>query len=176
MTIAMMLGPAMPTIQSLALSTLWKRRLLTVWLFVAVYLSAWLGFGIVGHYAVWSVEVRFRVSAGVVVVALLALGAAWEATELKRRGLRACHILRPLSVTGWSADRATCDRAARFALWSMICCWPVMLAMTAGAVHLPLMLLVTGLMVLQFTAVKAPAAWRLSAAVVASAAIGAILS
>jgi predicted metal-binding membrane protein len=173
MTIAMMAGPAMPTIHGLALSTRWHRRSRTVWMFLTVYLYAWLLFGFVGHYGLHAIGALFGLPSRVVLVSLLLIAVLWELSEVKRRALRACSILAPLPVDGRAADRATARRAATFALRSMTCCWPIMLAMSVGPIHVFVMAILTVLTVLQLTAIRAPRASRLSAAVVACAAIGA---
>lgn len=142
MSTAMMVPAALPVIRHAALTTMWRRRQRVVTLFVAPYLGLWLVFGILALAIVdWSRGV-LEVSRPTLLVVALVAAAAWELTPLKRRSLRAGHIVSPLPPRGPKADAAAVGAALRYGYWSLAACWALMLAMAvAGAEGLLLMAL-----------------------------------
>jgi predicted metal-binding membrane protein len=142
MSTAMMVPAALPVIRHAALTTMWRRRQRVVALFVAPYLALWLVFGILTLAIVdWSRGVLELGRPTLLAVALVA-AAAWELTPLKRRSLRAGHLVAPLPPQGLRADAAAAGAALRYGYWSLAGCWALMLAMAvAGAEGLLLMAL-----------------------------------
>jgi predicted metal-binding membrane protein len=142
MSTAMMVPAALPVIRHAALTTMWRRRQRVVALFVAPYLGLWLVFGILALAIVdWGRGVLEAGRPTLLVVALVA-AAAWELTPLKRRSLRAGHLLAPHPPRGLRADAAAAGAALRYGYWSLAGCWALMLAMAvAGPEGLLLMVL-----------------------------------
>jgi predicted metal-binding membrane protein len=145
MSTAMMVPAALPVIRHAALTTMWHRRQRMVALFVAPYLGVWLLFGIVALAIVdWSRGVLEVGRPTLLVVALVA-AAVWELTPLKRRSLRAGHLVEPLPPQGLRADAAAVGAALRYGYWSLAGCGALMLAMAvAGGEAILLMALLTG--------------------------------
>jgi predicted metal-binding membrane protein len=130
MVTAMMVPATLPTIRHLALTSLWKRRPWTVALFLAGYLAVWTVFGIgaIGFVAV--LRRLADVGAPPIVAASLVAAAAWQLTPWKRQSLIARHLVAPPPPRGRKADRACVNAGIRHALWCVVGCWGVMLAMT----------------------------------------------
>lgn len=130
MSTAMMVPTTLSTIRHLALTSLWHRRQWTVALFLTGYLSVWTVFGIGAVAFVALLRRLTEVGAPAILVAALAAAAAWQLTPWKSQSLRARHLLAPLPARGRKADRACLTTGIRHALWCVVGCWGVMLAMT----------------------------------------------
>lgn len=144
MSTAMMVPAALPAVRHAALTTMWHRRQRVVALFVAPYLALWLVFGILALLIVdWGRGV-LDVGRPTLLIVVLVAAAAWELTPLKRRSLRAGHLVGPLPPQGHKADAACVGAALRYGCWSLAGCWALMLAMAvAGHAGLLLMALLT---------------------------------
>jgi predicted metal-binding membrane protein len=144
MSTAMMVPAALPAMRHAALTAMWHRRQRVVALFLASYLGVWLGFGIVALASVAWVRGLLDVSRPTLLVPVLVAAAAWELTPMKRRALRACHLVEPLPPQGLRADAACLGAGVRYGCRSLAGCWALMLAMAvAGHEGLLLMALLT---------------------------------
>lgn len=124
MSAAMMLPAAVPAGHRVALDSPqgpWR----AVLVFAAIYLLAWLAFGVLALY----LRALAAAGSGVALIAALGLAAAWQLTPYKRRALHACRRgAAPSPQMGESRHDV-----ARFALRSsgscIASCWAIMLAM-----------------------------------------------
>jgi predicted metal-binding membrane protein len=125
MSIAMMLPGALPALDYVARHSYRWRRQRAMATFAAVYLTVWTVFGVVALFVVTLIGVK----PGIAIAAVLALGAVWQLTSLKRQALRDCHRSIPIRASGRRASAST----ARFGVmngWACLrSCWPAMLAM-----------------------------------------------
>jgi predicted metal-binding membrane protein len=143
MATAMMIPAVLPTVRNLALMSLWRRRQRTVALFLAGYLGVWTVFGIAALRIAALGAPALDIAPSALVVALLIIAALWQFTSWKRRSLRARHLLLPLPQRGARADLACAVAGTRHALWCVVGCWPVMLAMAVGDVRLAVVAVLT---------------------------------
>jgi predicted metal-binding membrane protein len=129
MTAAMMLPGTLPTLRYLALTSSWQRRQLTIVLFLASFLAAWMLFGTVAVAAAGAVAHWLSIGFKTQTAATLALATGWEFTRWKRRAGNACRRLRPLPQRGRVANCACAKSGLGYGLSCVIVCWPLMLAM-----------------------------------------------
>ena len=129
MAAAMMAPLVLAPAHELAVSSLWQRRYLAVVVHLTGYLAAWTLVGLVMmtglHLArgwVGTLPTVAAAGAAAVVVA---------GTEDHRRRLRRCGASRPLSLTGWRADRDCLDAGVRLAGRCVATTWALMLALMA---------------------------------------------
>jgi predicted metal-binding membrane protein len=129
MSTAMMVPATLPTIRHLALTSLWHRRQWTVALFLTGYVAVWTVFGISAVGLVAILQRFTHIGAATLAVLSLTAAAVWQLTPWKRQSLVARHLLTPLPPRGRNADRACVNSGIRHALWCVVGCWGVMLAM-----------------------------------------------
>lgn len=142
MSVAMMTPAALPTLRHIGLSSRWRRRQLTIGLFVGGQLVIWT---LIGTALIVVAPPLREPGLAHVSAALLALAALWERHSLRQRAARSCHLLRPIPLAGREGVRLTASAGVRQALWCTLGCWPVMLALSLGPnLSLPLMMILTG--------------------------------
>lgn len=143
MVTAMMAPAALPTVRRLALTSLWRRRQRTVALFVGGYLAVWTAFGVLALTLASLAEATTRARPTALTATLLVAAAVWQLTTWKRRSVRARHLLAPLPQHGIHADAASAAAGVRHALWCVVGCWPVMLAMAFADIRLAVVAVLT---------------------------------
>jgi predicted metal-binding membrane protein len=143
MTVAMMLPASMPLIAWFhGLARGRARHGGMVLLLVGGYLATWAVFGVAVHAGDW---VLHRAGAALPFVAAgawalapgaLVVAGLWQFTPLKRRCLRRCCMRPELSVEQWAADARPARLALRLGVqegvWTLGCCWALMLLMMVG--------------------------------------------
>jgi predicted metal-binding membrane protein len=167
MVTAMMVPAGLPAMRHAALTTLWHRRHRVVALFLASYLGLWLVFGLV------AVAIVGRAATGGIALAVaLLIAAGWELTPWKRRSLRAGHLFPALPHRALRADLACLRAGLRYGLWSLVGCWPLMLAMAiAGSGALLVMVLLTFVIAAREVLVRGTRLGRPAAAALFAAAV-----
>ena len=142
MSVAMMVPSTLPAVRGIAFTSLWSRRQRAPAIFLASYVAVWTAFGAVAI----PVRALFPLGGSTMLAGALVLAAAWELAPAKRRALRACHLSDPIPPRGWRADVGCARAGLVYGRRCVVACWALMLAMLApGAVSLPLMLLVAGI-------------------------------
>lgn len=173
MSISTMLPAAIPAVRHVAVNSLrWRRRRAVVE-FLAVYLGIWVAFGAValGLLALWP-----SARTGTSLAAALALAAAWQLTLPKRRALLACHRSSALPPHGWRATAGVLRFGRRNGWACLGSCWAMMLVMalvTSGQIFWTVAL--TGFVSVEKLVQKPRRATRRTAALLATAALGAAL-
>jgi predicted metal-binding membrane protein len=145
MSVAMMVPAALPTIRYSAITSLWRRRQRTVALFLTGYLAVWLLFGLLALGLATGIRLLADVRQSTIVAAALVVSALWQLSRWKRRAVRACNRIAPMPLRGFGADRGCLAGGCREGLWCVVACWPLMLAMAAGAAVSPAVMIVVGL-------------------------------
>jgi predicted metal-binding membrane protein len=147
---AMLLAMMTPVIWQ-PLSHLWSRSLAqrrwrAATLFCCGYFTVWMAavailtLGAVGLRVLSGGPLQSFAIAGI--IALL-----WQATALKLKFRRRCHVLPPLPAFGWGAEAASLRFGAQIGGACVGTCWAIMLVpLTAEAAHTPLMLVAAVLM------------------------------
>lgn len=134
MSAAMMLPTTLPAARHVGLNSLRRRQRRAMTIYVAVYLAAWMAFGIPAV-----ALARMAGAAGVesrwLVAGTLALAAGWQLTPWKRRALFTCRRTVPLPLTGLRADLACARFGVLQASRCMVSCWPLMLLMSVAGQH-----------------------------------------
>ncbi len=129
MAVAMMLPVALPAVGHVGVNSLRRRRPRAMALFVATYVGIWIGFGalvLIG--ARWLRETA-ALDGRVLIAGALAMAAAWQLTQFKRRALFQCGQTVPLPPIGPRADIA-CVRFASLQGWRCLrSCWALMVIM-----------------------------------------------
>jgi predicted metal-binding membrane protein len=131
--VAMMVPLVLPTLRRVAVASLWTRRDRAIAVCLTGYLASWLVASIVIGLGVDAAHAGGGPFAAIGISAAAAL--AWQGTRAKRRALRACHITRPLSPSGWTADR-DCAALGLKVGWSCVRnCWALMALVFAFGHH-----------------------------------------
>lgn len=155
MVTAMMVPAALPAVRALAVTASRPGRQRTIAVFLTTYLGVWMLFGLLAISFVMLLQ--HAVGIGVTSIAAMAFVAAaiWELTPWKRRSLRACRAVTPLSSQGRDAVWACAHAGCRQGVWCACGCWAVMLAMAATmSVGLLMMGLLTLFVLLENTAAR----------------------
>jgi len=169
MAMAMMLPPALPTVQRVALNSLYWRRRRAALEFVAVFLAVWMAYSLT---VLGALDLAGLAAAPLAPAAALALAALWQLTPTKRRALQACHRTRPLPPRGWRATAAVAGFGLRNGLACLASCWAMMLTMAfAGPPRLAWMAALTGLITAERLSVRPRRACARVGAVLAAAAL-----
>lgn len=141
---ALMLLAMMPPLLAAPLMHVWRsslphRRVSASVLFVFAYVSVWMTVG--PTLIILALVLQLVVGEGAFVgAALLAVG--WSGSPWQRLALNRSHRLRRIGLFGWSAGRDALAFGATHAVWCVISCWAWMvLPLTAGRWHIPIMLL-----------------------------------
>jgi predicted metal-binding membrane protein len=123
MVAAMMLPFSLDALRLTAVRSLWSRRHRAIIGFLIGYFAAWIAAGTA------AVSLRGFVLAHTYAAASLSFvaGALWQRTRLHRRALAECHSTRPLTPTGWRADRDCVRFGGIIGAACVQSCWPVML-------------------------------------------------
>lgn len=132
MAMAMMVPPALPTIQYVGVNSLYWRRRRAVLEFVAVFVAIWVTYSVI---VLGAIGTSGAASSPLAPVAVLALAALWQLTPAKRRALQACHRTRRLPPKGWRATVGVADFGLHNGGACLVSCWAMML--TTAFVGLP---------------------------------------
>ena len=145
---AMMLPMAAMAIRHVAFRSFRERRRRAIAGFLLGYAAVWLAVGPL--YLALGLVVHLAAGGTILVplAAALALAAAWQATEAKRRSLRQCHRTVPLAPCGWRADRACLAFGLAHGRSCLVSCWALMLV-PAAAGHHPVPMLLVSLLALR---------------------------
>lgn len=169
MAMAMMLTPALPTVQRVALNSLYWRRRRAALEFVAVFLAVWTAYSLT---VLGALDLSGLATAPLAPAAALSLAALWQLTPAKRRALQACHRTRPLPPRGWRASAAVAGFGLRNGLACLASCWAMMLTMAfAGPPRLAWMAALTGLITAERLSLRPRRACARVGAVLAAAAL-----
>lgn len=144
MTLLMMVPVTLPAIRHLAFNSFRSRRPRAMAIYVAVYLFAWLAFGVFAMKLVSVAELAGMTRPAFAIATLFA-AAAWQLTPWRRRVLLSCRRAVPLPPSGWRADAACARFAVQQAQHCMMVCWPVMLLMAIVGHQLIPMIVLTAL-------------------------------
>jgi predicted metal-binding membrane protein len=129
----MMVPLLLPTLRRVAVASLWSRRDRAMAFCLTGYLASWLVASIVIGVSIEAVHGAGGPFAPIGISAAAAL--AWQRTRAKRRALRGCHVTRPLSPGGWTADR-DCAVLGVIVAWACIRnCWALMAVVFAFGHH-----------------------------------------
>jgi predicted metal-binding membrane protein len=124
MTVAMMGPAALGVLHYTGLNSLRWRRRRAMAEFSAGYIAVWAAFGVLALAAAAAIPGSSRTAA---LAAVLAAGAVWQLTTVKRRSLLACHRTVPLPPRGWRAGKAAFGFGLRNGLACVGSCWCLML-------------------------------------------------
>ena len=128
MSALMMVPVTLPAIRYLAFNSFRRRRLRAMVIFVASYLAAWIGFGLLALAAV-SAGIDAGVSPRALTIVTLIVAALWQLAPYRQRAILQCRRAVPLSPTGLRADSSCAHFGTQQALHCMQVCWPAMLLM-----------------------------------------------
>jgi len=130
MVVAMMVLVTLPALRYVGLNSIRSRRLRAMGVYLAVYVGAWLAFGVV----VLGAEELLRTNAAIdgrsLLTVALAAAAGWQLTRWKLRALYACGRTVPLPPVGLRADAGCARFALVHAARCMRSCWALMVVMT----------------------------------------------
>jgi predicted metal-binding membrane protein len=115
-----------------ALNSIRRRRQRAIALYAAVYVGAWLVFGLALTAGYALVVATFAIDERAWLVFTLGLAAAWQFTRAKRRAVLACKQTIPLPPVGWRADRGCAHFALRQATRCLRSCWALMIVMVVA--------------------------------------------
>ncbi|WP_051334685.1 DUF2182 domain-containing protein [Bradyrhizobium sp. Ai1a-2] len=162
MVIAMTAPLLAQPIAQLRLRSLARRRDRSVGLFAAAYLLLWIAAAPVLLAAPRAIEVLAGTTGLPAIAIAVAIAAIWQATPLRQRALNRCHRAPNLSAFGRAADRDCIQFGLTHGFWCAATCTPLMLLpMTAPALHLPLMLLLSVALQLERLAPARAPSWTL---------------
>lgn len=170
MSFLMMVPVTLPAVRHVAFNSIRARRRRAMAVYLGAYLAAWTAFGVLPLGMIEAAR-RVGLASHIMLIAALAIAAAWQLSETRRQCILRCRRTVPLPPVGRRADAA----CARFALLQAghcgIVCWPVMLVMAVHGHDFWLMAGVTGLVVAEEQAswrerIFAPAAAAFAAAAV----------
>ena len=145
--LAMMVPLVLPTLRRTAFASLWQRRQQAMVECVVGYLVVWIAIALVLGVlteGLTAVSSRPLVIGGALLAALL-----WQRTALKRKALRACHLMLPLAPRGWHADRDCLRLGIAIGANCVINCWPLMTLAAATGRQVIAVLLVFIVLVLE---------------------------
>ena len=128
MSALMMVPVALPAIRYLAFNSFKRRRLRAMMVFVAAYLVAWIGFGLIALEAV-SAGLGAGISVRGLSIVTLIVAALWQLAPYRQRAILRCRQVVPLSPTGLRADVTCAHFGTQQALHCMRVCWPAMVLM-----------------------------------------------
>jgi predicted metal-binding membrane protein len=176
MVVAMMVPVTLPAVRHVGLNSMRRRRRRAMAVYTAVYVGAWVLFGVSALGLVHLATEHAGIGDDVLLAAALAVAAAWQLTRAKRRALFACGRTVPLPPLGRRAD-AACARFALLHAWRcMRSCWAVMVVMAAvGHAGLAWMAALTALVVAEELTIRGRALTRPAAAALAAAALAVAL-
>jgi predicted metal-binding membrane protein len=171
MVVAMMLPVTLPAVRHVGLNSMRRRRLRAMAVYTAVYVGAWVLFGVSALGLAHLATDHAGLGADAVLALTLAAAAAWQLTRAKRRALYACGRTVPLPPHGLRAD-AGCARFALLHAWRcMRSCWAVMAVMVAvGHSSLAWMAALTALVAAEELTVRGRRVTRPAAVVLGAAA------
>ena len=174
MAMAMMVPTALPAMQHVARTSLYRRRRRAAAEFLAVFVGLWTAFGVL---VLLPLSSSAWAGSPLLPAAVLAAAALWQLTPLKQRALLACHGSRPIPPRGWRASAGT----SAFALYNggacFVSCWAMMTAASlAGPGRLWWMSAMAGAMTVEKLAEKPRWIARRIAALLAAAAVGVALA
>jgi predicted metal-binding membrane protein len=171
MSSAMMLPAALPAVRHVAVNSLRWRRGRAIAEFLTVYLATWTAYGVL---VLGALALAGQVQSMILIPLALALAAAWQLTQSKRRALRACHLSSPLPLRGWRASAGVARFGLRNGGACLGSCWAIMLlsaVVTSG--RLLWMLALTALVCAEKLSNRPALATRRTAALLGSGALGA---
>lgn len=131
--VAMMVPLVLPTLRWVAIASLWTRRDRAMAVCLTGYLALWVVASIVIGLSVDTLHAAGGSFAATGMSAAAAL--AWQGTRSKRRALRACHVTRPLSPSGWTADRDCAALGVQVGWGCVRNCWAFMAVVFAFGHH-----------------------------------------
>ncbi len=170
MVVAMMLPAAIPAVRHVAVKSFRWRRQRAMAEFVAVYVGVWVLFGavVLTLLAWWAPALP---DTGWLLAVALAVAAAWQLTEAKRRALVRCHRPSPLPPRGWPATVGVARFAARNGAACVSSCWAMMVVMAVATTgELAWMVALTGIVTAEKLTRKPRRATRYAAVFLAAAA------
>ncbi|PUB78738.1 MAG: hypothetical protein DBO99_06085 [gamma proteobacterium symbiont of Ctena orbiculata] len=129
-------------------SSMARRRRRAIALFLFTYLSVWLLAGLFLVAGTVVLNGLDRVMGWPTGLIALALALTWQASPIKQFCLNRCHWLPRLSPLGWAADRDCLRFGLTNACWCASTCWTLMMVpLSAGNAHVPAMILVSAVMI-----------------------------
>ena len=171
MVLAMMVPVTLPAVRHLALNSVRRRRQRAIALYTAVFVGAWVPFGVAALGFDHLVRVHIGLSDRASIGLALAVAAGWQLTRAKRRALFACGRTVPLPPFGLRADAGCARFALLHAQRCIQSCWALMLVMVAvGHSSLAWMVALTALVVAEELTVRGRWVTRPAAAVLVVAA------
>jgi predicted metal-binding membrane protein len=171
MSVAMMAPAALPAVRHVGLNSIRRRRQWAMALYFAVFVAVWVAFGVAALLAARAGRDSVLGADGVLVAAL-AVAAAWQLGRPKRRALFRCRRTVALPPAGLRAD-VGCARFALVQSWRcMKSCWALMVVMAVvGHAGLVWMAALTALIALEELTLLGRRLLRPSAAILALAAV-----
>ncbi len=103
------------------------------------YVLTWAAAALVLQVAVLAIATLAGPTATTVLT--LALAAVWQRTTIKRRALRGCLVMLPLSATGWSADRDCLSLGVTVGKECVVTGWAAM-SLVYATDHQPVVMLI----------------------------------
>jgi predicted metal-binding membrane protein len=162
---AMMLLAMMPPLLAAPLMHVWRsslprRRVRAIAVFVVGYSALWMLAGLILIGAALLLQLLAGQEAVAFVVALL-LAILWSASPWQRIALNRGHRLRRIGLFGWAADRECLSFGLVHAIWCIASCWAWMLAaLAAGPWHVPAMMFAGAAMLGERLKLPEAARWR----------------
>jgi predicted metal-binding membrane protein len=131
MSVAMMVPVVLPAVRHVGLNSVRQRRQWAMFVFIAVYVGVWAGFGILALLWQRLALGRVGIDARVLLAFTLVVAAGWQLTRVKRRALLACRRTVPLPPVGRRADAGCARFALRQSRRCVASCWALMATMVA---------------------------------------------
>jgi predicted metal-binding membrane protein len=145
MVIAMMFPLLVDHIRNTAARSLWYRRHRAVGLFLTGYVAPWLVFGIAASAMLSVLEAQSRLDPPLLSALGFGLALIWQVTPARRRAVLSCHRTRPISPTGWRADRDCLRYGSSVGASCLFSCWALMLACMLSRHSVPAMFAITAI-------------------------------
>jgi predicted metal-binding membrane protein len=130
MVVAMMVPVTLPVVRYVGLNSIRSRRVRAMTVYLAVYVGAWVAFGVVVLGAEELLRTKAAIDSRSLLAVALAAAAVWQLTRFKLRALYACGRTVPLPLVGLRADAGCARFALVHAARCMRSCWALMVVMT----------------------------------------------
>jgi predicted metal-binding membrane protein len=130
MVVAMMVLVTLPAVGYVGLNSIRRRRVRAMSIYLAVYVGAWIVFGLVVLGAEELLRAKVAIDSRSLLTVALAAAAVWQLTRFKLRALYACGRTVPLPPVGLRADAGCARFALVHATRCMRSCWALMIVMT----------------------------------------------
>jgi hypothetical protein len=147
MIVAMMFPLLIEPVRITAARSFWCRRNRAIAGFLIGYFASWIVPGVIATAAL--ILLRRQFAPGWLTACGFVLAAIWQFTRWKRRGLRLCHVTRPLAPGGWRAHADCILYGGTIARGCMLSCGGLMAACTLAGHSVFAMVVATGLAALE---------------------------